>query len=310
MKKKLFALTLVLFGLVLFSLPFWKNMFYDMSIDEKTNDLVKEFEAIPVEKEKKMEEAAKEYNDSISPEGESFVDPFAQESLEVKNPLSEIRENGPIGVLKIPAIDLSIPVYVSATWEHLRIGAATVDGTSLPLGGKNCRSVIAGHRGIYDSPQFMHLDELKPGDRVYLRVLNHLLRYEVRDKEEILPYQSDKLAIEEGQDILTLLTCTPYPTARKRLLVNCVRVEDPVLEKTSTKAPKEGASKEEVQESRKELKKVEKKWLEEDAQKSVAGAVTFQKTAFTILGILGALAIVYVLYRMIGVVRREKKKKD
>ncbi|MFB0958989.1 MAG: class C sortase [Clostridiaceae bacterium] len=134
--------------------------------------------------------------------------------------------NGAFGYLDIPKLGEKLPIYLGATFSHLERGVAQLEGTSLPVGGIGTNSVIAGHRSLARGALlFKHLDKLRPGDRFYIQIFNQTLTYEVIGSEVILPYQRDKLTIQPGRDLVTLLTCTPYGQVTHRLLVYGMRAE-------------------------------------------------------------------------------------
>ena len=129
-----------------------------------------------------------------------------------------------IAVLNIPVLDLSMPVYLGANEENMAAGAAHMNNTSLPVGGNNTNCVIAGHRGWSGADYFKHLDTLKEGDRVELVTLWNTLNYTVSEIQIIEPYEVEQIMIQEGRDLLTLLTCHPYASGgRYRYLVICER---------------------------------------------------------------------------------------
>lgn len=129
-----------------------------------------------------------------------------------------------IAVLNIPALDLSMPVYLGANEENMAAGAAHMSNTSLPVGGDNTNCVIAGHRGYSGADYFKYLDELKEGDSVQLVTLWNTLNYTVSEIQIIEPYEVEQIKIQEGRDLLTLLTCHPYASGgRYRYLVICER---------------------------------------------------------------------------------------
>ncbi len=129
-----------------------------------------------------------------------------------------------IAVLNIPVLDLSMPVYLGANDENMAAGAAHMSNTSLPLGGNNTNCVIAGHRGYSGADYFKHLDTLKEGDNVQLVTLWNTLNYTVSEIQIIEPYEVEQIMIQEGRDLLTLLTCHPYASGgRYRYLVICER---------------------------------------------------------------------------------------
>lgn len=135
-------------------------------------------------------------------------------------------EDETLGVLEIPAMDLTMPVYLGASDEHLAIGAAVLGSTSAPIGGDNSNCVIAGHRGWRGADYFRRIDRLAVGDTVTLTNLWETLTYTVADIRIIQPHEVDKIKIQQGRDLLTLITCHPYASGgRQRYVVCCERTE-------------------------------------------------------------------------------------
>ena len=131
-----------------------------------------------------------------------------------------------IGVLEIPAMELTMPVYLGASDAHLAAGAAVLGNTSAPIGGDNANCVIAGHRGWRGVDYFRYIDRLQAGDTVTLTNLWETLTYTVADIQIIQPHEVDKVKIQQGRDLLTLLTCHPYASGgRQRYVVYCERTE-------------------------------------------------------------------------------------
>ena len=127
-----------------------------------------------------------------------------------------------IGVLEIPAMELTMPVYLGASDEHLAAGAAVLGNTSAPIGGDNTNCVITGHRGWKGADYFRHIDRLQVGDTVKLTNLWETLA----DIQIIQPHEVDKIKIQQGHDLLTLITCHPYASGGKqRYVVYCERTE-------------------------------------------------------------------------------------
>ena len=134
-------------------------------------------------------------------------------------------EDEVIGVLEIPAMELTMPVYLGASDAHLAAGAAVLGNTSAPIGGDSTNCVIAGHRGWKGADYFRHIDHLQVGDTVTLTNLWETLTYTVADIQIIQPHEVDKVKIQQGRDLLTLLTCHPYASGgRERYVVYCERV--------------------------------------------------------------------------------------
>ena len=145
-----------------------------------------------------------------------------------EEPAVEMKEYGIddeiIGVLEIPALELVMPVYLGASDSHLAAGAAVLGNTSVPIGGVSTNCVVAGHRGWYGADYFRHLDKLAVGDMVTVTNLWETLTYAVTDIQIIQPDQVDRIKIQPGRDLLTLITCHPYASGgRQRLVVYCER---------------------------------------------------------------------------------------
>ena len=132
-----------------------------------------------------------------------------------------------IGVLEIPAMEVTMPVYLGASDTHLAAGAAVLGNTSAPIGGANTNCVIAGHRGWRGADYFRHIDKLAVGDTVTLTNLWETLTYTVADIQIIQPHEVEKIKIQPDRDLLTLLTCHPYASGGKqRYVVFCERTEN------------------------------------------------------------------------------------
>ena len=130
-----------------------------------------------------------------------------------------------IGVLEITTMELTMPVYLGASDVHLTAGAAVLGNTSAPIGGDSTNCVIAGHRGWRGADYFRHIDRLQVGDTVTLTNLWETLTYTVADIQIIQPHEVDKIKIQQGCDLLTLLTCHPYASGgRERYVVYCEKL--------------------------------------------------------------------------------------
>ena len=142
------------------------------------------------------------------------------------NALLDAAGNGILGYIEIPAIDVSLPVYHGTADTVLQIAIGHIEGTSLPVGGPGTHCVVSGHRGLPSAKLFTDLDKLAVGDVFLLRVLDEVLTYEVDQIHIVEPHEVDLLEIEPGEDLCTLITCTPYGVNSHRLLVRGHRVEN------------------------------------------------------------------------------------
>ena len=126
--------------------------------------------------------------------------------------------------LKIPSISLDLPVYHGTAEDTLLRGLGHLEGTSLPVGGKGTRSVITGHRGLAEATMFTHLDKVKNGDSLIVEVFGEVLTYRVTSTKVVEPEETEALRVEEGKDLLTLVTCTPLGINTHRILLTGERI--------------------------------------------------------------------------------------
>lgn len=168
---------------------------------------------------------AKEYN--AEHPVNSIVDAFDESDQYVlTHPYDQVLDpdgNGLMGSIEIPEINVKIAIYHGLGSDVLEKGAGHIEGTSLPIGGKNTHAVLAAHRGLPGAKLFTDLDQLKIGDKFYLHILGKTLAYKVDQIKTVLPNQTKALDIVEGEDHVTLLTCTPYGVNTHRLLVRGIR---------------------------------------------------------------------------------------
>ena len=156
--------------------------------------------------------------DPFSQDGNAWQE--ADEYAQLLNPMGD----GVMGFVDIPAIGQRLNIYHGTNDAVLERGVGHMVGTSLPVGGEGTHCVLSGHRGLASAKLLTDLDRLDAGDMVYLHVLGQVLAYEVDGQEVVLPNKIDVLNIVPGQDLLTLLTCTPYAVNSHRLLVRAHRV--------------------------------------------------------------------------------------
>lgn len=164
------------------------------------------------------------YNETIFAQGQSGLSC----KLDYQQPSFLLTDYGlkeeVFGVISIPAMDLEMPIYLGATAQHMADGAAHLSQTSLPIGGENTNSVIAGHRGYGGASYFRYIDQLQIGDTVTVTNLWESLTYRVAEIKIIYPYEVEEILIQPGRELLTLLTCHPYASGGKqRYLIICER---------------------------------------------------------------------------------------
>jgi len=161
------------------------------------------------------------YNEKIREDGQKDLkDVWSYQAP----PIVLRKEQDTFGYIKIPKMKQKLPLYLGATMENMRKGATIMGQTSLPLGKRDSNCVIAAHRGYQGIPYFRDIEELKTGDLVIIRSPWERLRYKVTKIKVIDPYDTDKILIQKGKDMITLLTCHPYRGHGKyRYIVYCER---------------------------------------------------------------------------------------
>ncbi len=177
-------------------------------------------------------EEADEYNAALTELGFPLMD-YPQ--LEGYNEILNINGNGIMGYVTIPKLGVELPVYHGISTEVLNIACGHLEGTSLPVGGENTHCVLSAHRGLPHAKLFTDLDKMELGDTFQLTILDRIFTYQVDQIKVVRPDELDDVQIVEGEDLCTLLTCTPYGINSHRLLVRGVRIENapPVLHVTS-----------------------------------------------------------------------------
>lgn len=188
-------------------------------------------------------EAAIAYNNTFA-QNDIYGDVFGTDDMELEDTeywkVLNIAGDGVMGYLTIPKIHVELSIYHGTSDEVLETGVGHMNGTKLPIGGEGTHSVLSAHRGLPSAKLFTDIDQLGPGDRFYIHVLDEDLAYEV---DQILPMVdkddmdtlNEALQVEEGEDLVTLFTCTPYGVNTHRLLVRGHRVPyDGELEKSET----------------------------------------------------------------------------
>ncbi len=176
------------------------------------------------EKYTEEREAAVAYNASLLSRADRYA-PSAEERAEY-NALLDLTGSGIMGYIEIPSIKVALPIYHGTADSVLQIAIGHIVGTSLPIGGEGTHCVVSGHRGLPSARLFTDLDQLREGDVFMMRVLDETLTYEVDQILIVLPHEISSLAISPGEDLVTLVTCTPYGINSHRLLVRGHRIDN------------------------------------------------------------------------------------
>lgn len=232
-------------GFSIFAYPYIHNYMVERDMRGQIHDFLEKMGTQPTEDTPELTDSPElpreyqalwdamvSYNDAIWEEKQAgLCDPWAYQQ-----PSFTLGEYGleeeVFGVISIPALNLEMPLYLGATASHMAEGAAHLSQTSLPIGGRNTNCVIAGHRGWNGADYFRYITDLQPGDEVMITNLWETLTYRVTDTRIIMPNEVEQILIQEGRDMITLLTCHPYASGGKqRFLIFC----DRVMEDTETR---------------------------------------------------------------------------
>ena len=191
--------------------------------------------------------AAQSYNEelwsSIVQYG-SYSKDSVTSAMEEYAGLLDLTGTGTMGYVHIPKLAVSLPIYHGTEEETLDRGVGHLIGSSLPIGGSSTHAILTGHSGLASQKMFSDLDKLEVGDTFYLEVLNEFLAYEVDQINTVLPHDTAYLGLEEGKDLCTLVTCTPFGVNTHRLLIRGHRIaytpedeESPTIEPAETSEP-------------------------------------------------------------------------
>jgi sortase A len=227
MRNSKFIVILFIAGLLVLAYPH-SAQFVNKRIQKTTvEQFQQEVRQLPASDVSESVETAKQCNESIFTSEEGLHDPFTEGySLGAYKGCKDVPPNGTLfASLEIPALNLTIPIYLGANEESLTRGVGQVEGSSLPVGGNNTHTVLAAHRGMGTKEMFRNLDDLKIGDMFFILTMKQILKYQVYEIEVILPNETASLEIIEGSDLASLITCHPYRSNSHRLVVHGKRVE-------------------------------------------------------------------------------------
>ena len=166
--------------------------------------------------------AAQAYNDNLSPL--RYNKESVQAASEDYENLLNLTGSGIMGYCEVPKLNINLPIFHGTGETVLQKGVGHLTGSSLPIGGEGCHSVLTGHSGVAGKRLFSDLDQLHTGDVFYLHILNQVLAYRITDINQVLPHETELLVPVPGQDLCTLVTCYPYGVNSHRLLVRGVRI--------------------------------------------------------------------------------------
>ena len=244
-------------GIAVFLYPTVSNYLYKKNSSKAITSHAENLSKLSPEVIAEEKEAVRRYNKSLFDNAVVLTDPFDPDAYPITD--GEYTEllafDDVMAYIEIPAIGVYLPIYHGTEEETLLIGVGHLENTSLPAGGESTHAVLSAHCGLPSARLFTDLNLLKEGSLFRIHVLDEILTYQVYEIETVNPDDSSSLFIKEGEDIATLITCTPYGKNTHRLLVHGKRIEE--NEDTLIEEPK-----------------IEKKMTWEDYTKIAAMAIT------------------------------------
>ena len=227
--RDILPILVILAGLLVLLYPTISNFL----VEQNASRAVASYDATAVdvgqEQREQMLADARAYNDALAassgagtsaPEG---GEP-AQVGEDAYESLLNLNGDGMMGYIIIPKMNVELPIYHGVSERVLQSGVGHMESSSLPVGGESTHAALSGHRGLPSAKLFTDLDQMEIGDQFFIKVLGETLAYEVHEVETVLPTETESLAIQQGQDLVTLITCTPYGINSHRLLVHAHRV--------------------------------------------------------------------------------------
>ncbi len=227
LKRHLFELMLylVLFaGLCLMLYPIVSNWWNSRHQTRAISQYVEMVENVSAEEQEAMLAAARAYNARLAGEKTSFL--LKEDQKLEYDALLDVSGTGVMGRLRIPSINVDLPIYHTVEETVLQVGVGHIPGSSLPVGGAGTHSLLSGHRGLPSARLFTDLNQMQAGDIFILDVLSETMTYQVDQVRIVLPEEVDELSIQPGKDYVTLITCTPYGINTHRILVRGHRIEN------------------------------------------------------------------------------------
>ncbi len=227
MKKRgttIILLIVFIVGLSLLLYPSVSDWWNSMHQSRAVASYVEQVANMDDDKYAHLWEDAWNYNEKLTERENSYI--LSEEQKEEYNQILDIGGLGIMGYIEIPVIGVTLPIYHGTDEAILQVAVGHLEWTSLPVGGESSHCVVSGHRGLPSAKLFTDLDKLVVGDVFIFRVLDEILTYEVDQILIVEPHETDDLLIQEGKDLCTLITCTPYGVNSHRLLVRGHRVEN------------------------------------------------------------------------------------
>ena len=221
----IFLILFVVAGLSLLLYPSVSNYWNSLHSSRAITGYMEAVNNLDEEKQQEMLDEAHAYNKKLFDDGYTLTLPEPRKASYFK--LLDVTGLGLMGYIEIQKLGVMLPIYHGTSEEVLQSSVGHIEGSFLPVGGENTHTVLSGHRGLPSAKLFTDLDKMQIGDTFSLKVLKDELTYEVDQILTVLPHELDALNVVPGEDLCTLITCTPYGINTHRLLVRGHRIETP-----------------------------------------------------------------------------------
>lgn len=222
-RSRIIFMAIFTLGLLIFSYPLISQKYYEIKAEDEVITFTKAAkELAPEDLDKRMALAAA-YNRTLDPS--RLADPYTDMEKAGRAEYARMLEvEEMLGHIRIPKIQVDIPIRAGSSEDVLQKGAGHLEGTSLPIGGDSTHTVITAHRGLPNAKLFRNLDQLAYGDIFYITNIKETIAYKVDKIQVVEPSDFEPVLVVERKDYATLLTCTPYMINSHRLLVRGVRI--------------------------------------------------------------------------------------
>lgn len=223
MKQKVIPILIVIAGFLLLAYPFLSNYLFEKSAGSTVESYQEKTDMMDQKIKEKVLDEARGYNENLLRSSIQLTDPFKTKKINGEtvfyNNILNVDRSEIMGYVKIPCISVDLPIYHGTSAEVLERGIGHLAASSFPIGGESTHAVLTGHTGLSSAKLFTDLTEMKKGDLFFIHVLDKKLDYRVDRITVVKPDDTRNLQIIDGEDHVTLLTCTPYGVNDHRLLV-------------------------------------------------------------------------------------------
>lgn len=225
MKKNKFGLIILLIGLFLILYPLLSDILFSFNHSTVISKYDDQILSTSKDELKKLKDESEKYNQELAYSENGLVKTPGEANEEISY-MNLLNLGDIIGYVRIPKIDVDLPIYHGVTDKVLETGIGHMERTSLPTGKINSHCVLAGHSGLLRSRLFDDIDKLEIGDVFLITAFDETFAYEVDNTKVVLPEETQDIGIVEGKEYVTLVTCVPYGINSHRLLVRGVGIEE------------------------------------------------------------------------------------